>query len=278
MRTTSIILAGLFLAATVGTAHARAGGGVSVGRSSSTVARSMPVPAAPRYVPPRYAPPAPPAPRYNPPLPRTEPSRSGAGSAFVGGLAGAAVGTMVGNALSGPDVVIAPGGGAAAPAAGGAQAAAGTTVIDRPLIGLGGILLLLLAGAGGVYWWSRMRNKVVAQYLGHIPPRPVPTRPDAYSPPLVDVDPVVLFYAVQQAAMDGDRAALERHCNHGMALLLAGCPEPGREATKTLTGLTWVRDDDESILYRFTDSAEQRQVTERWMFDEAGRLDGIEVL
>ncbi len=255
--------------------EARAGGGASVGRSSSVSSSGSR--AAPSYRQPSYTSPAAPQPRYTPPRPRTEPSRSGAGSAFVGGLAGAAVGTMVGNALSGLDVVVAPGAAVAAPAAGVAGApmvSAAPTVIERPLIGAGGLLLLLAAGAGGVWWWTRRRDQAVAQYRGHIPPRPVPARLD-------DMDPVVLFYSVQQAAMDDDRQTLHSYCTQGMVLLLSGSPEPGRDARKTLTGLIW-RDDsdaiDRAILFSFTDTVAGESVSERWIFDGAGELAGIEVL
>ncbi len=285
MRITSLILAGALLAAAASsTVYARAGGGVSVGRSSASVARSTPAVSRPSFPAPAPRPtftmPAPP--RYTLPTPRTEPSRAstGAGSAFVGGLAGAAVGTMVGNALSGPDVVVAPGAGAAPATPGGAPTttAGGTTIIEQPLIGAGGLLLLLAAGAGGIYWWSRRRNQSIAAYRGHVPPRPVPLRPEVDGPRPADMDPIVLFYAVQQAAMDDDRHALDRYCGQGLAMLLSGQPEPGRVATKTLTGLTWTRPSDDAIRFSFRDQVAGLDVTEVWLFDDAGRLDGIEVL
>lgn len=277
----------LALASTTIDAQARAGGGVSVGRSSSVSSSSSR--AAPSYRPPSYTSPAAPAPRYTPPPPRTEPSRSGSsglGSSFLGSLAGSTVGTMVGNAISRPDVV-APGAAVAAPAAaagvaGAPMVSAAPTVIERPLIGAGGLLLLLAAGAGGVWWWTRRRSQSLAQYRGHIPPRPVPARPDACSPRPADMDPVVLFYSVQQAAMDDDQKALDRYCTQGLALLLSGSPEPGRDARTTLTGLTW-RDDsdafDRAVAFTFIDTAAPGQVArERWIFDDAGELAGIEVL
>ena len=277
-QTTTILAAAALLALCSADALARAGGGVSVGRSSASVARS-----APAYRAPSYTPPPAPAPRYTPPTPRTEPSRSssGAGSAFVGGMAGAAVGSVIGNAISRPDVVVAPGAAVGAPAVvGGAPAvmSAAPTVIERPLIGAGGLLLLLAAGAGGVYWWTRRRSQSVAQYRGHVPPRSVPLRPDALEPAPIDIDPVVLFYAVQQAAMDDDRKALDRYCTQGLSMLLSGSPEPGRVATKTLTGLTWSHNGDDAIRFTFRDQVAGDAVTEVWMFDEAGRLDGIDVI
>ena len=274
---TTILAAAALLALCSADALARAGGGVSVGRSSPSVARS-----APAYRAPSYTPPPAPAPRYTPPTPRTEPSRSssGAGSAFVGGMAGAAVGSVIGNAISRPDVVVAPGAAVGAPAVvGGAPAVmSAPTVIERPLIGAGGILLLLAAGAGGAYWWTRRRSQAVAQYRGHVPPRPLPLRPDALEPAPIDMDPVVLFYAVQQAAMDDDRKTLDRYCTQGMAMLLSGQPEPDRVATKTLTALTWTRADDGAVRFTFRDQVAGDVASEVWLFSEDGRLDGIEVI
>ena len=209
-------------------------------------------------------------------MPRTEPSRpsSGFGSSFLGSMAGSTVGTMVGNAISRPDVVVAPGAAVGAPAVvGGAPAVmpVSPAVIERPLIGAGGILLLLLAaGAGSAWWWVRRRDQAVAQYLGR-----VPQMPDHAA---IDIDPVVLFYAVQQAAMDDDRKTLDRYCTQGMALLLSGQPEPDRVATKTLTGLTWTRTGDDAVRFTFRDQVAGDVATEVWMFAADGRLDGIEVI
>lgn len=280
MRTTSLMLAALLAAAASSPVYARAGGGVSVGRSSASIARSTPSISRPSFPTPAPRPtftvPAPP--RYSPPAPRTEPSRSGFGSSFLGSLAGSTVGSMMGNAISRPDVVVAPG---TAPVVSGgapAMAAGGTAVIERPMIGAGGILLLLAAGAGGAWWWVRRRNQSIAAYRGHVPPRPVPLRPEVDGPRPADMDPIVLFYAVQQAAMDDDRHALDRYCGQGLTMLLAGQPEPGRVATKTLTGLIWTRPSDDAIRFSFRDQVAGLDVTEVWLFDDAGRLDGIEVL
>lgn len=263
--THAIAAAVLMLAVAAPDANARAGGGVSIGRASPPPARSVP-----SYTPPRYnAPPPPPAPRYTPPAPKTEPRRSGSGSgfgsSFLGGMAGATVGTVLGNSMSRPDVVVAPGAVAAPVAAGGAQVVgAAPVVVERPVFSAFSVLLLLAAAGGGAYWWSQRRKQAVAQYRRSID-----------GP--IEMDAITLFFRVQQAAMDDDEGALLRYCTEGMTALLVGHPEPGRDAKKTLTGLTWQRGDD-SILYQFTDQVTGERVSERWMFDYAGRLDGIEVL
>lgn len=256
-------------------AHARAGGGVSVGRAAVSVAR------APSISRPSFAAPSParmtappPMPRYSQPMPRTE--STGTGKSFIAGLAGGAIGAAAVNAMSPrTDVVVTPGpGAAAAPViAGGAApviagpAAMAPTIIERPLIGAGGILLLLAAAGGAAYWWMRHRTS-----------RPGPVEPvDTMA---IDADPVHLFYEVQQASMDSSAWRLSRYCSMGLTMLLTGSPEPGRCARTTLNSLTWSRGVDgagqDTITYRFHDTVAGEWVAETWVFDSLGQVDGID--
>lgn len=266
----TIILA-VAAVASCSSVYARAGGGVSVGRSSSPVSR--PSYSAPKS-PPRYVAPAQAAPSVAPSVaPVVQPS-SGFGSSFLGGLAGGAVGSVVGNAISHPSgypaghsggttVVNSGSGGYAQGAVAGMPG--GTVVVNQSSSAWGWFVFLLFIIVGGFFAWK------VYMYLTNKNKEEECTQ--------ADFDAVSFFYEVQQAAMDDNVAALRKLCTKGIATVLSGFPEEGRVAVKTLTGLTYSIDEyTGDIFYHFTDTVEGVKVAESWQMSNDGKLEGITVM
>lgn len=254
----------LFLVALcVSQSWGRAGGGVSVGRSSASSSSSS---SASAYRAPSYSAPSVPRPYVAPPSNTTVINNGGSGgggggfgSSFLGGMAGA----VVGNAITHPTVVApmvptAPMAPAIAQQGVAQIPAQNSTVVVQEassfwswfwFIGLLALVGLLALG----YWYKKREGKMEEEF-----------------------DPLAFFYKVQQASMDDDTAALRLVCTAGMVEALSGNPEPGRSARKTLTGVTYFeRNYGETVEYRFADGG--KQVRERWQLSN-GRLAGIEVM
>ncbi len=249
-------------------ANARAGGGASVGRASPAPSMSRSTPS--------YSAPA--APRYSAPaVPQVNRSTtiinnggggggSGAGGAFVGGMAGA----MVGNALTNhpAPVMAAPNYGYAAPPAAPAYSNGDGPAVSyvAPVVYRGAtdwtplwlfLGFVLVAGTAYFFYlrWSRREES------------------DA-----MNFDPLEFFYKLQQATMDDDKTALRNLCTPGMVMALTGSPEPGRNAVKSLTGVVWSDIAHDCVEYRFTDVVDGgKRVLEHWQFDD-DKLAGIQVL
>lgn len=109
------------------------------------------------------------------------------------------------------------------------------------------------------------------------PPLPSSYVPSPFSNPLNAHGPLAFFFRVQQASMDGNRAVLDNLCERFLAEALAALPEPGRSALATLKNVTFdlrdTMDDMTVVRYRFRDTAEDRVVTQDWVFgaDLSGR-------
>lgn len=272
-------------------AAARAGGGVSVGRASSTsVTRSTPSYTAPRpsFTTPRPVPaPVPrPAPRLEtpmipaaprPPVPAVAPAAqsSSSSNAFLKGLAGGVVGAAVFSALT-PNhstTVVAPVAPApmAAPMAGAATAMTAAPVAYQVDNGLpwGSILLttLILSGLGAAAYYARkdwlMRREVVAM---------TPAGNEVKHLPEFPLD---FFYDVQRAAMNGDVGAMTKLCSSpGLAQALMDKTE-NVDVHEIFTGVTWEPRSGDTLAFSFRDDG--TPVTELWFFSY-GRLDGISVV
>jgi len=246
-------------------AHARAGGGSSVGRSSPSPSFSRP---APSYSTPRYSAPTAPAPYVGN---RTTIIHnnggggvgSGAGGAFVGGLAGAVVGNALtqshGGYAAGGYPVAAPVATAAPVMSNGEPYAPVVAVQTQSGAGILWLFLILAVIILGCICFFYLRSSRRAQG------------------DTMEFDPLQFFYEVQQAAMNDDSAALRRLCTPGMAMALSGSPEPDSIATKVLKSVVWADLGEDSIEYRFTDTkTDTGLVCEHWQFD-GGKLAGIEV-
>lgn len=267
----SIALVALLCFVTIA-AHARAGGGASVGRSAPTVSRS-----APSYSAPRYSAPAVPAPyvRNQTTIIHNNGGNgggSGAGGAFVGGMAGA----VVGNALMQPHSGYAQGGYPVAPAPMAAAPVAGPdgqasyvqpVVVQSSTNGLWVFLIIL-----GII-------AIVVLCFFLIPLIYSAWRSSAHLTTSngMDIDPLAFFYKLQDAAMHDDKTSLQKLCTPGMAMALSGKPEDG-DAVKVFTGVTWDEIEEGCIEYRFTDTTDGSKVRERWQFNADDRLAGITVL
>lgn len=236
-------------------AWARAGGGVSVGRAAPSIARSVP---APRYTPP-------PAPRpVAAPTPAGNTTVINQGGGFASSFLGGAAGSLVGNALShpSPPVVAAPvmAGTAVAPGMALAGATPSMLVVEQRFPwGWFWFAILLLAIAAAAFWWYHLQQ-ALEDHLND-----------------EEFDELHFFYSVQQASMDDDKFALSRLCTPGMTAALSGNPEPGRNAIKTLTGVTYAWYVGDSVEFSFFDTKESVRVRERWQLRN-NRLEGIEVL
>lgn len=272
-------------------AAARAGGGVSVGRASSTsVTRSTPSYTAPRpsFTTPRPVPaPVPrPAPRLEtpmipaaprPPVPAVAPAAqsSSSSNAFLKGLAGGVVGAAVFSALT-PNhstTVVAPVAPApmAAPMAGAPTAMAAAPVAYQVDNGLpwGSILMttLILSGLGAAAFYARkswlMRREVVEM---------TPSENEVKHLPEFPLD---FFYDVQRAAMNGDVGAMTKLCTSpGLALALMDKTE-NVDVHEVFTGVTWEPRSGDTLAFSFR--GDGTPVTELWFFSY-GRLDGISVV
>lgn len=237
------ILSGIFLATP---SHARAGGGVSIGRSASVHVAS---PRAPVTI-------------INNHRGGGGGLSSGAGGAFLGGAAGA----LVGNALSRP-----------------ATPAYGHSVVPQPQVyGGGGEVVVMAPQPGAFDWfWSLITGvfKLVvlaavacALRLGGMWVWNRHARTKRQAPSRAEFNPAAAFMAVQRAVGKKDLPALERLCTPGMyaALLTTEMTE------ETITNLNYYAVEGEDV-YEFTFTCPDGRHRERWVFED-GALDGISVL
>lgn len=260
-------------------AFARAGGGVSVGRSSSFSSGSSRSFSSPSYSSrPSYSAPSytPRPPTYSAPVaPAPSVQHSGVGTfgqSLGGSLVGSTVGTMLGNAMSRPSstvvqgggvapVAVAPSGEAMVPQAGYAGGYAQPVVVQQSSGFPWGWFwfIVLTGGIGALIYFYMTRRKEVVELM---------TKDD--------FDALSYFYKVQQASMSNDKTTLNKLCTAGVATVLADNPEPDRVAAKTLTGVTYEFVEEDTIKYTFTDTIEGKRVSEYWMFTPSMKLEGIE--
>lgn len=308
---------------TLGLAFAMSAQAVSIGRASSvSVSRpatvSAPKPAAPapsrigggqsagmtrpdvmqqaRQPVPTPAPVAPAQRQYSPatpaPVPVTGSTGPSAGSMFAATAGGALLGTVVGNAISGPHgstTVVAGGGGAALPAG-----VAGPTVVSTGYgAGSGfmsflGFLLILLGGAALILFAIRMYQRSQKPAASRQPffSETRFVNEHAAADTTMPFQPVARFLAIQNLFAQGNRIGLQERLGPDMHQLLDTMPEhPDTDAKHTLGPVSYeVLDHGAALIsvrYRSLDySTDGGPVDEVWHFTRSPAgdwlLNGIE--
>lgn len=92
-------------------------------------------------------------------------------------------------------------------------------------------------------------------------------------------DLIAIFFGVQQAAMDGDKAMMSRFASGEFGATLCDSPEPGRVARATLKEINYDIDYFTSgpvVRYKFRDLVAGSEVVEKWVFNHDWMLVGIQ--
>ncbi len=117
-----------------------------------------------------------------------------------------------------------------------------------------------------IYKW--LLSLFQTDQLRKVDPEPKPT---------VWTDPVLRFYAIKQATVDGDMAELDRLCTHLMALRLSNNADPGCSVLATFTEVKGVEIGEGAIVYTYRNTVRRMIIGELWLY-KGGKLFGLDHL